>query len=190
MRLGVQYGMGPEALGQRIGKPAVYGRDLLRLHRDTYSKYWEWSDRVEAHAMSEGHLRTVFGWTLRMGADPNLRSLRNFPCQGNGAEMLRLACCLASEQGVQIGATNHDALLVEGPVNSIEEIVAQTQAAMAKASAIVLDGFQLRSDAKIVRWPDRYMDERGREFWGRVMTQLSGMPQRAGSSQRARLVRS
>ncbi len=36
---------------------------------------------------------------------------------------------------------------------------------MAQASAIVLDGFQLRSDAKIVRWPDRYMDERGWEFW-------------------------
>ena len=33
---------------------------------------------------------------------------------------------------------------------------------------IVLDGFRLRSDAKIVRWPDRYMDGRGRS-WGRVM---------------------
>jgi hypothetical protein len=40
---------------------------------------------------------------------------------------------------------------------------------MAEASAVVLDGFRLRSDASIVRWPDRYMDGRGREFWGRVM---------------------
>ena len=39
---------------------------------------------------------------------------------------------------------------------------------------IVLDGFRLRSDAKIVRWPDRYMDERGREFWGRVLRPTSG----------------
>jgi len=28
----------------------------------------------------------------------------------------------------------------------------------------------LRSDAKTVRWPNRYMDDRGREFWHRVLT--------------------
>ena len=50
----------------------------------------------------------------------------------------------------------------------------ETQEAMAEASAIVLAGFRLRSDVKIVRWPDRYMDDRGREFWGRVMALLPG----------------
>jgi hypothetical protein len=86
--------------------------------------------------------------------------------------MLRLACCLATERGVNIVAPVHDALMVEGPADAIDEIVARTQAAMAEASAIVLGGFRLRSDAKIVRWPERYMDERGREFWGRVMALL------------------
>ena len=32
-----------------------------------------------------------------------------------------------------------------------------------------MTGFRLRSDIKIVRWPDRCMDGRGREFWDRVM---------------------
>jgi DNA polymerase-1 len=59
--------------------------------------------------------------------------------------------------------------MIEGPADSIEEIVARTQEAMAEASAIVLDGFRLRSDASIVCWPDRYMDGRGREFWGRML---------------------
>jgi hypothetical protein len=27
-----------------------------------------------------------------------------------------------------------------------------------------------------VRWPDRYMDKRGREFWGRVMALLPDRP--------------
>jgi hypothetical protein len=103
--------------------------------------------------------------------------MRNFPCQANGAEMLRLACCLATESGVNIVAPVHDALMVEGPADSIELIVARTQEAMAEASAVVLDGFQLRSDAKIVRWPDRYMDERGRAFWGRVMGLLPARPE-------------
>ncbi len=66
----------------------------------------------------------------------------------------------------------HVALMVEGRADAIDDFVAQTQDAMAEASAIVLAGFRLRSDVKIVRWPDRYMDRRGREFWGRLMALL------------------
>ena len=121
-------------------------------------------------------LHTVFVWTVRVGPDANPRSLRNFPCQANGAEMMRLACCLATERGVNVVAPVHDALMIEGPADVIEDIVARTQEAMAEASAVVLDGFRLRSDASIVRWPDRYMDGRGREFWERVAALLSDVP--------------
>jgi hypothetical protein len=170
--LGVQYGMGPDALARRIGRPPVYGRELLRLHRETYPRFWSWSDGAEHHAMLLGRLHTVFGWTVRIGVEANPRSLRNFPCQANGAECLRLASCLASEDGVSIVAPVHDALMVEGASWEIDAVVAQTQAAMARASEAVLGGFRLRSEAKVVRWPDRYMDERGRGFWDRVMGAL------------------
>ena len=93
--------------------------------------------------------------------------------------MLRLACSLATERGVEVVAPVHDAVLVEGPAESIGEVVAAMEAAMAEASEIVLDGFRLRTEAKVVRWPDRYMDDRGREFWERVMGLL---PEAAGSS--------
>jgi DNA polymerase I len=155
-----------------IGKPTAYGRDLLRLHRETYPTFWRWSDGAESHAMLLHELQTVFGWTVRAGPDANPRSLRNFPCQASGAEMMRLACCLATDGGVNVVAPVHDVLMVEGPADAIDEIVTRTQEAMAEAPAIVLDGFRLRSDVKVVRWPDRYMDERGREFWGRVVALL------------------
>src|SRR5262249_6465662 len=61
--------------------------------------------------------------------------------------------------------------------DAIDDVVARTQAAMAEASEIILAGFRLRSDAKIIRWPDRYMDDRGREFWGRVMALLPDRPE-------------
>jgi hypothetical protein len=35
--------------------------------------------------------------------------------QGNGAEMLRVACILGTERGVRINAPVHDALLAEAP---------------------------------------------------------------------------
>jgi hypothetical protein len=67
----------------------------------------------------------------------------------------------------------HDAALIEGPSDTIEEIVARAQEAMAEASAIVLNGFRPRSDAVIVRWRAPYMDGRGREFWARVLPMLA-----------------
>src|SRR5262249_36157326 len=88
----VQYGMEAESLGRRIGKPTAYGRELPRLLRETYPAFWRWSDGAESHAVLLSRLHTVFGWTVHVGPNANSRSLRSFPCQANGAEMLRLAC--------------------------------------------------------------------------------------------------
>jgi hypothetical protein len=172
--LGVQYGMEAESLARRIDKPPVYARELLRHHREAFPRFWEWSDGAETHAMLLNRLHTVFGWTLRVGSDANPRSLRNFPCQANGSELLRLASSIATERGIAVVAPVHDALLIEASVDAIDEAVARTQEAMAEASEVVLAGFRLRSDAKVVRWPDRYMDERGLAFWDRVMALIPG----------------
>src|SRR5688572_3898027 len=123
--------------------------------------------------MLTGLLRAAFGWALHVGPDANPRSLRNFPMQANGAEMLRLACCLATERGITVCAPVHDALLVEGPADEIDDVVEATQAAMQEASEVVLGGFPLRSDPdKKVIAPGRYMDPRGKAMWERVMKLL------------------
>jgi hypothetical protein len=120
--------------------------------------------------MLTGEIRTVFGWRLQTTDESNPRSLCNFPMQANGAEMMRLACCLATEAGIRVSAPVHDAILIEAPTDEIEAAVEETQAIMAEASRIVLDGFTLKTDAELVRWPNRYMDEkRGRVMWDRVV---------------------
>jgi len=88
--------------------------------------------------------------------------------QANGAEMLRLACCFATERGVKVCAPVHDALLVEGDIECIDETVKQTQEAMLQSSKIVLSGFELRTDVEIVKWPERYSDKRGTKMWETV----------------------
>jgi hypothetical protein len=84
--------------------------------------------------------------------------------------MLRLACCLTTENRIQVCAPVHDALLVEGVGEDIEDVVGRTQEFMRQASEIVLDGVSLRTDAKIVYYPDRYSDKRGEKMWERVMS--------------------
>jgi DNA polymerase-1 len=166
--LAVQYGMEAESLAQRLGQPPIVARDLLRSHRETYRKFWRWSDAAVNQAMLHGKLWTVFGWPVHVGADSNPRSLRNFPMQANGAEMLRLACCLATERGIEVCAPVHDAVLIAAPVGQITADVTAMRAAMMEASAVVLDGFKLSTDATIIRYPDRYMDPRGAVMWDRV----------------------
>jgi len=166
--LAVQYGMGAESLAQRIGQPPIRARHLLQMHHETYRVFWHWSDAAVEEAMLNGSLHTVFGWRVQVPAASNERSLRNFPMQANGAEMLRLACCLATERGIEVCAPVHDAVLICAPFEDLEEDVAQMQDAMREASQMVLKGFELGTDAKLIRYPDRYMDERGELMWKRV----------------------
>jgi hypothetical protein len=171
--LGVQYGMGARSLAGRLGVPPDQARDLLRLHKSTYPRYWRWSQGVGRRARSEGRLQAAFGWTLNVGPGANPRSVRNFPLQANGAEMLRLACCWLTEGGVRVCAPVHDALLVEAPLGAIDDAVSACQEAMAWASREVLGGFALRTEVKVVRPPERYMDPRGKAMWDQVFGLLS-----------------
>lgn len=89
--------------------------------------------------------------------------------QANGAEMLRLACIYLTEAGIRVCAPVHDALLIESPLDSVNTTVNEAQKLMAHASVSVLNGFRLNSDAKIIQYPDRFMDVRGELMWGKVM---------------------
>jgi DNA polymerase I-like protein with 3'-5' exonuclease and polymerase domains len=168
--LGMQYGMGVRTLAHRINKPEHEARRLVDAHRDRYRRFWAMAEGAAA-CMAQGRsLRTVFGWQQRAGVDVNDRSALNFPMQANGAEMLRIACCLGTERGIEICAPVHDAVLICAPLNRIDADVEAMRAAMAEASRAVLAGFEIPTEAKIVRYPDRFMDEkRGRAMWDRVM---------------------
>jgi len=169
--LAVLYGMEAQGLALRLDQPTIIARDLLRAHHETYRRFWRWSDAVVDHAKLTGELHTVFGWVLHGCCGANPRSLRNFQMQAHGAEMLRLACCLATERGIEVCAPVHDAVLIAAPIGEIEAAVAVTREAMAEASRIVLDGFEVRTDAKVTRYPQRFTDPRGRRMWG-VVNQL------------------
>jgi hypothetical protein len=173
--LAVNYMMGPKGLAQRIGQPLVKAQQLLNLHRRTYCVFWEWSERAVNVLLVQGYIDTMFGWRRYLppgGHDINLRSMQNYLMQAGGAEMLRLACCLATERGIAVCAPVHDALLIEAPLERLDDDVKKARDAMREASLIVLDGFEVGTDAKIVRYPDRFCDEaRGGKMW-RLVTQM------------------
>jgi len=167
--LAVQYGMGADSLALRINQSVAQARQLLDLHRKTYRKFWVFSDACLNEAKLGGRLWTKFGWEIHVSASTNERSLRNFPMQSHGSEMLRIACILATREGIRICAPIHDAILIEAPINELDTAIERTQQLMAQASRLVLNGFELNSDAKVIRSPDRYMDDRGLKMWNTIM---------------------
>jgi DNA polymerase-1 len=65
--LGINYGMGPEAMAMRAGITPTEAKELLRLHNETYRPFWKWSENVVSAAMLTGEMKTVFGWRRRIG---------------------------------------------------------------------------------------------------------------------------
>jgi len=153
--LGVQYDMSPFGLAASLNCPIELARQLHRRHQETYPKLWDWLDTQIDRSMLYNVNETCFGWRLNTGESPNPRSPQNFPVQGTGNEVLRLACSMLTEAGIRVCMPVHDAVLIEAPIDRIETDTACTQDLMVEASKIVLDGFPVRVGSEPVCHPDR-----------------------------------
>lgn len=173
--LAVNYGLSAYGLAKKIGRSEVEAAELLRHHKEVYRRFWEWSDGVVDYGLLRGHLYSTFGWNRFYVGDVNPRSIANFPMQANGAEMLRLACIFGTEAGIRVVAPVHDAVLIEFPLDVADEAVSGMQKAMSDASKLVLDDFELRTEAKLIMYPDRYVDEAGERMWNSIWDIVRGL---------------
>jgi hypothetical protein len=166
--LGTQYMIGADGLAYQLGILRQEAQALLDHHRRIFSRFWQWSDSVCDYGQLYGELKAAFGWRIDLSTTESIRTIRNWPMQANGAEMLRLACVLAFQAGVSVIAMLHDALLIEAYVSEIDHAVALTQKAMRRASELVLGGFRLRTGKKpqIIRPGGRFEEDRGQQMWG------------------------
>ena len=177
--LGVLYGMGAETLSSYVGVSVTRARALLRSHRETFPQFWRWSAAVQDAGISQGELQTVFGWRMQVLRRAKAGTLANYPMQANGAEMLRLACCLAVNRGIPIIAPIHDAVLIEGPSADIKDITAEMSRCMIEASRHVMGGPAVRVDASDpLHFPERYVDGRNPELWTTTLQLLTKLQRR------------
>lgn len=170
--LGVNYGMGSDAMAYRAGISRGEARTLLRLHRETYRNFWEWSELQIDRGMSGQTIYTRLGWPLRVGrGDYNGRSLMNHPMQANGADSMRLAACLATEAGHRICAPVHDALLLIGDAATIEDEARAVAAIMEQVGETVAR-IPVDADIAITKPRERYFEKRGANMFAKVMEHL------------------
>ena len=172
LQLAINYGMGVPSLAKGLDRHPLIASYIIELHRRTRQRFWDWREECVQTAMLTRKMETQFGWPLYLSNSPNKRTLYNFPMQGNGAEMLRLATWRMFEAGIIPSMLVHDGILIEV---SDEAQIEPAKAIMRGAGRDVCNGFEIGVDVdQILRPGARYRDKRpvAKKMWATMMQKL------------------
>jgi DNA polymerase I len=197
--LGLNYGLGVRGLARNLQMDPALAGQWMQSFRERYPRMVEYAHETVLRGTSNGQLKTRLDWRLHirdliasryaLEGQPKLanqltpNSLRNWPVQSNAAEILRVAVIEATDRGVAVVGTLHDALFIESAVEEIERHVRVAQDAMREASATILRCaatgrcYPLRVDRTIITAPDHYREPESQEWWQRLremLMQVSG----------------
>jgi DNA polymerase I len=163
--LGIQYGAGYKSLAIRTGVSLYEAAEILNRLRARFRRFEEFTRSTLDHAGLNLEIASPMGWTMLCPSGTNPRTIRNFPMQATGADILRVACVLGERRGLSIVAPVHDAIMSSAGVSDAEEQATALDTVMQDASAVVLRGYRLPSDVQIVRPRQSFHDKRGVEMW-------------------------
>ena len=185
--LGIAYGKEAESIAEdapRLTRPDGTQRQmtrheagrLLAAHKATYHVFWRWINRqINAFIWGGEDLDTDHGWKLyreESDREDMRRTLLNFPMQSIGAIMMQRAATDGIKSGIRICTPVHDAFLIMSKEEDIDRDVTRMAKIMQHHSREVC-GLEIRVGVKIIRYPDRYMDEdRGIVMFNKIMAAI------------------
>lgn len=176
--LGANYGQTPEGFAIHSDLPLRVAQAVHAKHHEIYATWWGWIENEILTAGVLGHMDTRWGWVRQVSTeDAEANTLLNFPIQAGGAEILRLASGYMLDEGLILCACVHDAVLIECAIGEEDAAIKICDGCWKRASAAYLDGFELGSDYKIIRYPDRWGDnheenEKDVALWEKIQTSL------------------
>jgi DNA polymerase I len=175
LQLGINYGMGVRSLAKGLDRHPLIASGIIGQHKHAYPRFWEWREQEVLHAMLDRKVVTSFGWPLRIATSPNTRSLYNFPMQGDGAEMLRLAAVGLCEAGIVPCMLIHDGILLE--VDDPEQVDLVVKI-MRNAGLETCEGLEIGVDIdQRLEHGARYRDKRpvAQKMWATMMRALQNV---------------
>jgi hypothetical protein len=189
--LGRMYGIGVVSLARNLGISYSQAQQIVDQMKARYPVLNAWLERICIKAAHCIPITCTLGWSLAgKGRSGEERTFLNFPMQANGSELMRLVIVRASHLNL-IGCA-HDSFMIEDTLDRIDQSVVELQKIMRQASRDLFGG-ELRADCDpdkdIVRYPDRFVDEREREdgmrHWNWLMS-LIAEEENGQQSRRAR----
>jgi len=173
--LATLYGQGIKNMSARLALSIDEGTELQVKIKKTYEVYFTWIKKIVAKCMVRGYMTTKLGWRYWMQptAEINPRTLYNFPIQGNGSEMLRLAAIGICNAGIECNALIHDGLLVHVPRKKFRKQFMKVKKIMEDASRKILNkdsstDFMCGVEWQLIRYA-MIQDKSEQEKWNRIM---------------------
>ena len=178
--LATNYGQSAYGLAQALGCSKDEARDLLRRFSETYRTFNAYKQSLLNGSIHPVTHRTPLGWPWWTGRCKNRRTVMNHPAQSAGSDMMRLAAIAAIEAGIEVCAPVHDAFLIAAPLQHLDHDIEHMLAIMQHAGARVAS-IPVRAEcASIVRYPDRFVPERGLETWNLVQQAMRNIGKEHG----------
>jgi len=170
--LAMMYGQTPEGLCRAAGVTLSLARVIHAAFKARYPIYWAWVKREVVHAHVAKKIETICGWRMYVGKHTKDNTLLDYHMQATCSDIMRRAIALAVDSGVALCDIVHDAMLVEDSIDRIDATVELVKECWRQASREILCGFQLDADAKIFKYPERYVDDDGKSMFDHLMNLL------------------
>jgi hypothetical protein len=138
------YGADDFTLSTTLRVSKAVAREWLRQLRDIFKMHLRWQD-LYAHKAYQTNNVSCLDWAMHVGTHTKIRTLKNWPVQAAGADILRRACLALAQAKIDVIFCQHDSIMVEIDAVNYEQTCARVQQLMTDASAKVLSGFRLKT---------------------------------------------
>jgi DNA polymerase I-like protein with 3'-5' exonuclease and polymerase domains len=169
--LGTLYGQTPYGMAAQAGIHPAKADRVLRQHKRMFPDFWAWADAYTTRAFADGICYTAGGWPRKVGRMDRPRSVVNFPIQGAGADLLRLATVYLTRLGAPLLTTVHDSFIFEVPTERLSWLHEVVDYCLGRAVNQLLPGSPLRW--KWEEYGECYKDGDGKKHWELVDSVLS-----------------
>lgn len=136
------YGQRSDSYAKEHGIPLAEAQRYWLALAEIFHSVDQELNRRSQLAFKNGFV-TCLDWAARVTPLSAPLSVRNWPVQATGADIMRRAVIGLVDAGLDLRLSIHDAFLIRVPVAEHEQQIAKAISVLKQASAMVLDGFEL-----------------------------------------------
>ena len=166
--LGCGYGQTSFGLKYALKIPVFEAEIIIQNIKKTYPDFFKWNEVACLGAASKGYYQTKYGWRYWIPKIYKPNTLKNWPMQSHGSEILRRAMIAVDEAGIEISMIMHDALLIHVDRKGCAGKFRQVRQIMEQAAKDVL-GAVIPVEIKIIR-KEYKLGKEPQEKWDRIMS--------------------
>jgi hypothetical protein len=152
MTIAFLYGADAFTLSNLLDVPMCMAKQWLVELRAIFKVQLQWLELYAHNAYQTGQV-SCLDWSMKVGLHTKPKSIKNWPVQAAGADILRRTCLALGEADINVIFCQHDSIMVELKAENYKDSCELVQRIMMDSSKAVLDGFQLKTKVEYEAFP-------------------------------------